>query len=169
METQHRYYAISIEMETASYLLKLVMVPYEMGSYLLPGSTLLLILNPEVPNAFYEYIWKPLFGFHLDIKPMINIIWEIMGLNIWFLIKTFFSNHNPSKKNERRFFWWKSFIKSSPRKSFFPQEWCMMKGVWQMPDVYMKPVAKWTWKFKQFLFPSKLQQGLFINSLKDLN
>ena len=57
----------------ALYLLKLVMVSYEMqvGGSLLPASTLLLILNPEVPNAFLRILEKFSVGFQTWLKPLI--------------------------------------------------------------------------------------------------
>ena len=57
----------------ALYLLKLVMVSYEIqvGGSLLPASTLLLILNPEVPNAFLRILEKSSVGFQTWLKPLI--------------------------------------------------------------------------------------------------
>ena len=57
----------------ALYLLKLVMVSYEIkvGGSLLPASTLLLILNPEVPNAFLRILEKFSVGFQTWLKPLI--------------------------------------------------------------------------------------------------
>ena len=57
----------------ALYLLKLVMVSYEMqvGGSLLPASTLLLILNPEVPNTFLRISEKSSVGFQTWLKPLI--------------------------------------------------------------------------------------------------